>query len=105
MCCSLQNWKHANVSEKRSMIMQCPRRKSAFCHLVVRGEDPLYAVRGCHGPRYDDGAGSEAHTGCFYMDHPPPIRRACLCDTMLCNGHPTPHHYWTLLLPVLTLCC
>lgn len=76
--CSLHNWKFSNVTQKRNMIMQCPRRMSYFCHLVIT-EGTNETIRGCSRGTYIDG--KEAHIGCFYMDK----KRVCLCDTILCN--------------------
>uniref|UniRef100_A0A1B6GAG9 Uncharacterized protein n=1 Tax=Cuerna arida TaxID=1464854 RepID=A0A1B6GAG9_9HEMI len=86
--CTLNNWKHANVTEKRNMIMQCPRRKSAFCHLVLT-ENSNATVRGCSGPTYTDGR--DAHIGCFSMMTADSTKRVCLCDSNLCNtaGRPS----------------
>lgn len=82
--CGLKNWKHANTTEKRIMIMQCPRRKSAFCHLILR-EGTDNAIRGCSGPTYS--TGRPAYIGCFSMVDPKGayVDRVCLCDTNLCN--------------------
>lgn len=84
LLCGLRNWKHANHSEKRNMIMQCPRRQSAFCHLVLK-QGTEHAVRGCSGPNYT--TGQAAHIGCFSMTDPNGTfnNRVCLCDTNLCN--------------------
>lgn len=94
--CHLENWKHANVTEKRNMIMQCPRRKSAFCHLVLDYQNKT-TVRGCSGPTYDNN--NPAHTGCFSMDAAD-LSRACLCDSNLCNlaASPTSSYYTVFLV-------
>lgn len=77
--CSLHNWKFSNITQKRDMIMQCPRRMSYFCHIVIQ-EGTNATIRGCSRGTYING--KEAHIGCFYMD----TKRACLCDTNLCNS-------------------
>lgn len=85
--CPLEFWKHANVTEKRNMIMQCPRKSSAFCHLVISS---VKTLRGCSGPTYENGR--PAHIGCFSMGND---SRVCLCDDSLCNQASTlsPSYY------------
>lgn len=80
--CNLHNWKHANRTEKRDMIMQCPRRKSSFCHIVIMDNtNDVTTSRGCAGPTFRDG--KVAHVGCMHMGEG---RRLCLCETNLCNN-------------------
>lgn len=98
--CSLNNWKHANITEKRNMIMQCPRRKSAFCHLIIK-EGSDHTIRGCSGPNYT--TGDTAHVGCFSMVSRDFVNRVCLCDTDLCNvsNRVVLKLYWLVLLIML----
>uniref|UniRef100_A0A1B6K9A9 Uncharacterized protein n=1 Tax=Graphocephala atropunctata TaxID=36148 RepID=A0A1B6K9A9_9HEMI len=102
--CTLGNWKHANVTEKRNMIMQCPRKKSAFCHLILT-ENSNATVRGCSGPTYSDKDEREAHIGCFSMIKPESnvINRVCLCDTLLCNPAVRPRASVSVCLFIYTI--
>lgn len=83
--CSLNNWVNINATQKRQLVMQCLRSKSAFCFLMVT-QGTGHTARGCSGPEYT--SGQKAHVGCFNMVDPKDdsFKRVCMCDTTLCNA-------------------
>lgn len=78
--CHLDNWRQASAPTKRNMVMQCPRSRSSFCHLML-GLHKSETVRGCSGLHYENG--KKAYIGCFFMGDE---YRVCLCDSNLCNS-------------------